>query len=89
MGGRGPLVLSVSSTVPVNNARELVAYVKAHPSTVSYASFGAGTSSHIYGEAFVQQHWLVGLASGHDAVQETVERLVRATVSHGVAVVVR
>jgi hypothetical protein len=55
MGGRGPLVLSVSTTVPANNVKELVAYVKAHPGKVSYASFGAGTSSHIYGEAFVKK----------------------------------
>jgi tripartite-type tricarboxylate transporter receptor subunit TctC len=55
MGGRGPLVLSVSTTVPANNVKELVAYVKANPGKVSYASFGAGTSSHIYGEAFVKK----------------------------------
>ena len=76
MGGRGPLVLSVSSTVPVNNARELVAYVKAHPSTVSYASFGAGTSSHIYGEAFVQQARLdavhVPYKGGSDAAKDLI-----------------
>ena len=76
MGGRGPLVLSVSSTVPVNNARELVAYVKAHPGTVSYASFGAGTSSHIYGEAFVQQAGLdavhVPYKGGSDAAKDLI-----------------
>ena len=55
MGGRGPLVLSLSTSVPVNSVKELVAYVKAHPGKVSYASFGAGTSSHIYGEAFVKK----------------------------------
>lgn len=55
LGGRGPLVLSVSSSVPVRDVKELVAYAKARPGTLSYASFGAGTSSHIYGEAFVQQ----------------------------------
>lgn len=55
MGGRGPLVLSVSTTVPANNVKELVAFVKANAGKVSYASFGAGTSSHIYGEAFVKK----------------------------------
>jgi tripartite-type tricarboxylate transporter receptor subunit TctC len=76
MGGRGPLVLSVSSTVPANNARELVAYVKAHPGEVSYASFGAGTSSHIYGEAFVQQARLdavhVPYKGGSDAAKDLI-----------------
>jgi tripartite-type tricarboxylate transporter receptor subunit TctC len=61
LGGRGPLVLMVSNTVPANNVRELVAYVKAHPGQVSYASFGTGTSSHIYGEVFVKK-------TGTDAV---------------------
>jgi tripartite-type tricarboxylate transporter receptor subunit TctC len=76
MGGRGPLVLSVSSTVPVNSARELVAYVKSHPGAVSYASFGAGTSSHIYGEAFVQQAQLdavhVPYKGGSDAAKDLI-----------------
>lgn len=61
LGGRGPLVLMISSAVPANNVAELVAYIKAHPGTVSYASFGTGTSSHIYGEVFVKK-------TGTDAV---------------------
>ncbi|CAN7383460.1 tripartite tricarboxylate transporter substrate-binding protein [Variovorax sp. LjRoot290] len=76
MGGRGPLVLSVSSSVPVNNVRELVAYVKARPGTVSYASFGAGTSSHIYGEAFVQKTGLdavhIPYKGGSDAAKDLI-----------------
>jgi tripartite-type tricarboxylate transporter receptor subunit TctC len=61
LGGRGPLVLMISTSVPANNVRELIAYIKAHPGHVSYASFGTGTSSHIYGEVFVKQ-------TGTDAV---------------------
>lgn len=61
LGGRGPLVLMISSSVPANNVRELVDYLKAHPGQTSYASFGTGTSSHIYGEMFVKQ-------TGTDAV---------------------
>lgn len=61
LGGRGPLVLMISSTVPANNVRELVDYIKAHPGQVSYASFGTGTSSHIYGEVFAKK-------TGTDAV---------------------
>jgi tripartite-type tricarboxylate transporter receptor subunit TctC len=55
LGGRGPLVLMTSSDVPANNVRELVAYMKSHSGQVSYASFGAGTSSHIYGEVFLSR----------------------------------
>jgi tripartite-type tricarboxylate transporter receptor subunit TctC len=76
MGGRGPLVLSVSSSVPANNVGELVAYVKARPGTVSYASFGAGTSSHIYGEAFVQKTGLdavhIPYKGGSDAAKDLI-----------------
>ena len=76
MGGRGPLVLSVSSSVPAANVRELVAWVKARPGTVSYASFGAGTSSHIYGEAFVQKTGLdavhVPYKGGSDAAKDLI-----------------
>lgn len=61
LGGRGPLVLMISSEVPANTVAELVAYVKARPRQVSYASFGTGTSSHIYGEIFVKK-------TGTDAV---------------------
>ena len=61
LGGRGPLVLMVSGAVPANNVRELVDYIKAHPGQVSYASFGTGTSSHIYGEVFAMR-------TGTDAV---------------------
>jgi tripartite-type tricarboxylate transporter receptor subunit TctC len=61
LGGRGPLVLMINSEVPANNVRELVAYIKANPGKVSYASFGTGTSSHIYGEIFLKK-------TGTDAV---------------------
>ncbi|MDO8252174.1 MAG: tripartite tricarboxylate transporter substrate binding protein [Rhodoferax sp.] len=76
MGGRGPLVLSVSTTVPANNVHELVAYIKAHPGTASYASFGAGTSSHIYGEAFVKKTGVdavhVPYKGGSDAAKDLI-----------------
>ncbi|MFT4267077.1 MAG: tripartite tricarboxylate transporter substrate binding protein [Xenophilus sp.] len=62
LGGRGPLVLSISSAVPAANVAELIAYAKARPGQTSYASFGAGTSSHIYGEAFVRK---AGIDSVH------------------------
>lgn len=76
MGGRGPLVLSLSTSVPVNNVKELVAYVKANPGKVSYASFGAGTSSHIYGEAFVKKTGIdavhIPYKGGSDAAKDLI-----------------
>lgn len=53
LGARGPLVLTVHASVPAHNVQELVAYIKANPGKLGYASFGTGTS--IYGEAFARQ----------------------------------
>jgi tripartite-type tricarboxylate transporter receptor subunit TctC len=55
LGGFGPLVLFVHKSVPAANVRELVAYAKAHPGQLNYASFGIGTSSHLYGQMFAKQ----------------------------------
>jgi len=52
MGARGPLVVIVNKQLGVNNLQELIAYGKANPSKLSYASFGSGTSSHIFGQVF-------------------------------------
>ncbi len=49
---RGPLVLTLHTSVPANNVRELVAWAKANPGKLNFASFGTGTSSHVYAEAF-------------------------------------
>ena len=74
LGARGPLVLTVHASVPARNVRELVAYIKANPGKMSYASFGTGTSSHIYGEAFAQQAGLdvvhVPYKGGADAAKD-------------------
>jgi tripartite-type tricarboxylate transporter receptor subunit TctC len=40
-------VLTTRKGLPVNNTRELVAYIKANPGKVTYGSFGTGTWAHI------------------------------------------
>ena len=50
----GGVVLVMTPALPVKTVSELVAYGKAHPGTLSYASFGTGTVSHIYGEVLRQ-----------------------------------
>ena len=43
------MVMAVNSAVPANNVKEFVAYAKANPGKVSFASFTAGNSSHFVG----------------------------------------
>ncbi|MDM0107923.1 tripartite tricarboxylate transporter substrate binding protein [Variovorax sp. J22R24] len=47
-----PLVLVVSPTVPVNSLKELIAYGKANPGKLSFASSGSGGAPHFSGELF-------------------------------------
>jgi tripartite-type tricarboxylate transporter receptor subunit TctC len=48
----GPNVILVNASIPVTNLKELIAYIKANPNKVNYASAGVGTSGHIAGELF-------------------------------------
>lgn len=41
------VVIPVSISIPVTNVKELVAYAKAHPDTMNWASYGIGTTSHL------------------------------------------
>jgi tripartite-type tricarboxylate transporter receptor subunit TctC len=49
-----PLVLAISPSVPIASIAELVAYAKANPGKLSYASSGPGTSSQQEMEVFKQ-----------------------------------
>lgn len=48
-------VVAVHPSLPVNNLKELVAYLKKNPGKVNYASQGNGSLSHIGTELFKQQ----------------------------------
>ena len=50
--GHLPNILVVHPSVPAQNVREFVAYAKAHPGKLSYASSGNGASSHLAGVLF-------------------------------------
>jgi tripartite-type tricarboxylate transporter receptor subunit TctC len=43
------MVMALNASVPSNNVKEFVAYAKANPGKVSFASFTAGNSSHFAG----------------------------------------
>ncbi|WP_137921007.1 tripartite tricarboxylate transporter substrate binding protein [Hydrogenophaga sp. 2FB] len=47
-------VLLVNPDVPAKDARQLVAYLKAHPGKLSYASGGIGNGSHLQMEALLR-----------------------------------
>ena len=47
-----PNVLAVTATLPVKSVPELVAYARAHPGKLNYASVGNGSSSHLTMELF-------------------------------------
>ena len=49
---RVPFLLVVSSSFPASNTSELIAYAKANPGKLSYASSGIGTLNHMAGELF-------------------------------------
>ena len=50
-----PYLLVVNPNFPAKNLDELVAYVKAHPGKVEYASAGNGTLNHLLGEMLKKQ----------------------------------
>jgi len=50
-----PLFLFVSKDLPVNTLAELIAYGRAHPDALTYASSGTGSSAHLTGADFALQ----------------------------------
>jgi len=82
LASRGPLVLTVHQSLPVHSVKDLVAWAKANPGKLNFASFGTGTSSHIYAEAFAKA---VGIDVVHvpykgtaDAARDLLEGRVQA-----------
>src|SRR5690606_14884599 len=45
--GEGPLILAIRSSIPAETLDEFVAYAKANPGTINYASAGTGAIAHL------------------------------------------
>jgi tripartite-type tricarboxylate transporter receptor subunit TctC len=53
MAVRTPVVLVAAPSLPAKNMAEALAYVRAHPDTLAYASAGSGSNTHVFGRWFV------------------------------------
>jgi hypothetical protein len=53
--GTGPHVMAVHASVPAKTIGEFIAYAKANPGKVNYASGGQGTSGHLHGALFASR----------------------------------
>jgi tripartite-type tricarboxylate transporter receptor subunit TctC len=60
--GIAPQVLVVNPGVPANTAQELIAFAKANPGQLTFASSGSGGPSHMAGEVF---NMLAGVKTRH------------------------
>lgn len=52
---RSGILLSASPSAPYSNLKELIAYAKAHPGKLAYATPGAGSAMHLGAELLKQQ----------------------------------
>ena len=45
-----PSIMAINPALPIQSVKELIAYAKANPGKVNYASAGIGSSAHLVGE---------------------------------------
>lgn len=55
LGSQGSQILVLHPSVPASNVRELLTWARANPGKLNIASFGTGTSSHLFAEMFMRQ----------------------------------
>ncbi len=79
--GITPLILLANPSVPAKTVPELVAYAKANPGKLTYASFGAGTTSHLAAELFKQMAGIEMLHIPYKGANEAIPALLGGQVS--------
>jgi tripartite-type tricarboxylate transporter receptor subunit TctC len=55
LGAQGSQILVLHTSIPATNVKELLAWAKTNPGRLNIASFGTGTSSHLFAEMFMRQ----------------------------------
>jgi len=75
------MVMAVNASVPANNVKEFVAYTKANPGKVSFASFTAGNSSHFAGVILNQRAGIDMIHVPFNGTPPAVQNLVGGQVS--------
>jgi tripartite-type tricarboxylate transporter receptor subunit TctC len=88
--GDGYLIAAVHPSIPVKNITELVAYAKANPGKLNYASNGIGSLTHLCGEYFKRRTGTdlvhVPYRGAGDAIQSTLKNETQVNFSIGDAV---
>jgi tripartite-type tricarboxylate transporter receptor subunit TctC len=69
---RQPLVMLVNPSVPAKTVPDFIAYAKANPSKISFASSGIGSTPHVAGELFMM---MAGIKMLHIAYRGTAPAL--------------
>lgn len=77
----GAMVLAVSSNVPAKSLGEFIAWTKANPGKVTFASFLAGSSAHFAGVILNDRAGIDMLHVGYNGTPQTVTALLADTVN--------
>ena len=78
-----PSVLVVNNDLPIKNLAELIAFAKANPGKLSYASSGAGGSPHLAGEMLKQRAGIDALHVPYKGAAPALNDVMGGTVSMG------
>src|SRR6266511_4034812 len=77
--GTGPVVLAVTTKLPVNSLKDLLALARERPGQLNYASAGVGSFQHLASSLFKLQSGLdivhIPFKGGGPAMMDVIERL--------------